>query len=77
MKGEKRKEPLYPNLVAELKRRGIRDKDYGKCIGVAPCGTSKRLKGDIEFTIGEMQKTKELLGMDMDYLFETNNHAHQ
>lgn len=67
---ELKKKPVYPNLVAELKRRGITNKEYGEYLKISPSGISQRLNGAIEFTIGEMKDTKKMLDMDMDYLFD-------
>lgn len=63
------KKPIYPNLEAELKRKGINRGEYAKLIGISAGGASKKLNGDVEFSIGEMKRTKELLDETMDYLF--------
>lgn len=65
-----KKTPVYPNLIAELRRRGISDKEYGEYLKISPSGISKRLNGIIDFSISEMKKTKKFLNKDMDYLFD-------
>ena len=64
------KKPLFKELEAELKRRGMTNREYGEEIGLSPSGVSIRLNGKTDFTLSEMLKTKRLLNKSLDELFD-------
>lgn len=63
------KKVLFPNLEAELKKKGYTQSAYGKAIGLTPSQVSYRLNGKIDFSLYEMTKTADLLDKTLDYLF--------
>lgn len=60
----------YPNLLAEMARRGDKQKDLAKLIGVATPGISRRLSGQTEWSIGEIEIICEHYGKDYYQLFK-------
>lgn len=66
---------MYPNLEAELKRRGIKRADIAACLGCAITTVSEKMQGNSDFSLGAAMKIKKLLGgkLSIEYLFETND----
>ena len=60
---------LFPNILAELARKGLTQKDYGEYLGLSPSSISDRLNGVSEFDLTEIKKTCELLNKSFDELF--------
>lgn len=50
-----KKNPLYPNLEAELMRCGVTKKELAKVLGFGRLALYKRLTGDIEFSLNEVR----------------------
>lgn len=63
---------MFPNLRAEMARKGITSKRLSIVIGVSPKTLSNKLYGRSEFTLAEMLAIKNRLFPDLslDYLFE-------
>lgn len=55
----------YPNLVAEMARKQIKQKDIAECIGKEEQTISKKMKGLNAFTLDEARKISDLLKTDM------------
>lgn len=65
---------LFPNLKAEMSRRGINGTTVSTHMGVTPKTFSNKMIGKREFTLSEMVKIRTLFnGLSLDYLFETSN----
>ena len=63
----------YPGLVAEMARRGITQKDIGKIIGVPHGCISRRMNGEIEWSISEIETLCDYFQKDYYELFKNNN----
>lgn len=63
----------YPELVAEMARKGKTQKEVAKLLGLAHPSISRRLSGEIEWSIGEIDKLCEYFGKDYYELFKKNN----
>lgn len=48
-----KKNPLYPNLEAELVRCGVTKKELAKELGYGRLALYKRLTGDVEISLNE------------------------
>jgi transcriptional regulator with XRE-family HTH domain len=59
----------YPNLRAEIARRGYTLNDFGKIIGVSPGAISLKLNGKRDFDIVEVKKICEHFNMSFEQLF--------
>lgn len=70
MKCEK---PLFPDLEAELKRNGMKYKDYGLVIGTSEMGVSNRLRGITSFSYQEIIDTINHFKKEFKELFVKNN----
>lgn len=56
---------MYPNLRAELTRRGLTMSEFAKRIGMSPQGLSYRMNGKRNFTYPEALRIKKELGVDI------------
>lgn len=59
----------YPNLRAEMARRGYTLDDVGKIIGVSGGAVSHKLNGKRDFDIVEVKKICEHFQMSFEELF--------
>ncbi len=63
---------MFPNLNAELARRGMKKKDFAKMLGISERTAANKLSGKSEFTLSEIRKISGVFpGMSMDYLLES------
>lgn len=62
---------MYPNLRAELARKGWTNGKLAELLDMAPSNLSPKLNGKFDFTLSEARKIKNLLGVEMsiDELF--------
>lgn len=56
---------MYPNLRAELTRRGLTMSEFAKRIGMSPQCLSYRMNGKRNFTYPEALRIKKELGVDI------------
>ena len=68
-----KKKLMYPNLKAEMARRGYTNNDLGKVIGVKGEAVSLKLSGKRDFDILEVKKICEHFGMSFEALFYEGN----
>jgi DNA-binding XRE family transcriptional regulator len=52
---KKVRKPIYPGLVAEMRRNGETQEDLSKVLGISRTQTSLKLLGRYEWTIGEIE----------------------
>ena len=66
---------MFPNLMAEMARKGITQKDISTCIKKDKSTLSDKMNGKREFKISEIKKIKDTFFPDLtlDYLFDTQN----
>ena len=55
---------MYPNLRAEIARRGVTLSQLAEVIGVTLQTMSKKINGGSEFTLNEAYAIKDFLGVD-------------
>lgn len=67
------KKSKYPELKAEMARRGETQASIGKLLGLAHPSISRRLSGEKDWSIGEIEKLCEYFGKDYYELFKKNN----
>ena len=68
---KKRKHLMYAELVGEMAKRGETQEDLAKVIGInSATSISRRLSGEIEWSIGEVEKLCEYYGKDYYTLFK-------
>lgn len=63
----------YPELAAEMARRGETQKTVADLLGIAHSSLSRRLSGKIEWSIGQIETLCEHYGKDYYELFKRNN----
>lgn len=63
------KKQIYPNLKAEMARRGYTNDDLGKIIGVKGGAVSLKLRGERDFDILEVKKICQHFDMSFEQLF--------
>lgn len=63
----------YPNLKAEMARRGYTFEDLGKIIGVTAGAISLKLNGKRDFDILEIKKLCEHFKMPFEELFHASD----
>lgn len=56
---------MYPNLKAEMARKGITAKQLAEMIGVTQSTFSLKMRGEYDFTFAEAVKIKDILGVDI------------
>lgn len=63
---------MFPNLKAEIARKGYKEKDMAKKIGVSPRTLSNKITGRSDFTLSEMLAIKQNFFPDLslEYLFQ-------
>ncbi len=63
---------MFPNLLAEMARKGIFIKDLSECVGIDRSTMSLKMNGIREFKLNEMKVIKDTFFPDLtyDYLFE-------
>ena len=66
---------MYPNLMAEMARARIQQKELAAALGITEKTMSAKMRGEADFKIGEMRLIKQKLGKTMDYLFELAQEA--
>ena len=69
MKKEVVKEPIYPELEAEIAKRGLTYEQFGKEVGLSVMAVSNRLNGKVEFKVEEAKRIIEFLDKDFKDLF--------
>lgn len=52
---EESKKPKYPNLAAEMARNGENQAYLAKLVGLSQKTMSKKLRGIVPFTLGEVE----------------------
>ena len=50
------KKVLYPGLVAEMAKRGDKQKVIAKLLGITSPAISRRFSGEVEWSISEIEK---------------------
>lgn len=68
---------MYPNLEAELIRRGISRPELIKIAGIKSTATYDKLRGSTDWRIGECKRIANHLGESIDYLFKTREEVDQ
>ena len=64
-------EPFYPNLEAEIARRGIKKKDMADKLNLTPKTFSNKLIGKTDFCVREVRCIQSMLpGTTFEQLFE-------
>ena len=63
----------YPNLVGEMAKRGETQSTLAKLLDLHKNSICKRLSGEVEWSIGEIDKLCEHFGKDYYELFKRNS----
>jgi transcriptional regulator with XRE-family HTH domain len=63
----------YPELVGEMAKRGDTQESLAKLLGIPHSSISRRLSGEIEWSISEIDKLCEFYGKDYYELFKKND----
>ena len=66
----KKKETKYPAIAAEMARYNHTQLDLGNLIGISREAVRKKLHGETEFTIGEIEAICNLYKKDYYQLFK-------
>lgn len=63
---------MFPNLRAEMARKGLDNKTLSMGLGVSPKTLSNKLSGKSEFTLSEIVRIKNQYfpNLSLEYLFE-------
>lgn len=62
---------MFCNLLIELKRRKLTQKEVAKAIGISEQAMYKKMVGKTEFTLAEMEKIRSRMPeCTLDYLFK-------
>ena len=63
---------MYPNVKAEIARKGITLEVIAKALGITLTTLSLKMNGKYQFTLKEAKKIKNVLGVDipLEVLFE-------
>ena len=69
----------YPNLRAEMARRGIKVGDVAKTLNLSYSATYNKISGRTDFTLAELLIIKRRFFPDktLDYLFDDNVYLSQ
>lgn len=67
------KKKKYPNLAAEMAKHGDTQAKIGKLLGITHPAISRRLSGEVDWSISEIEKICELYGKDFYELFKKDN----
>jgi transcriptional regulator with XRE-family HTH domain len=63
-----RTSPVAANIRAELARRDLGQKPLADALGISQSQLSKRLRGEIDLTVAELQKTAAFLEVPIGVL---------
>lgn len=66
---DQEREVIYPNLVAEMARRGITQTTIAKLLGVGKSTVSRKFSGQNDWTISEVEILCEYFNKDYYQLF--------
>ena len=69
------KMPYFPNIEAELARRGLNAKDLGVYMKMTSANVRKKLNGECRINTNDMEKIVAFFNDDsltLDYLFKIN-----
>ncbi len=61
---------MFPNLRAELVRRGMNTKDFAEELGFAYPTLTRKMSGQSDFSYSEIIKIIEYLELTFEYLFK-------
>lgn len=63
---------MYLNLVTEIKKLGLSQKDFSKKVKINAIVFSRKINGESEFKLSEIKRILEFwdLKLSFDYLFE-------
>ncbi len=65
---------MFPNLNAEMSRKGISTKQFAEILGVSPKTANNKLAGRTEFTLSEIRTISQTFPeVSIGYLFETKS----
>jgi predicted transcriptional regulator len=64
------KSPKYPNLVAEMARRGETQRTISKLLNLTNNSVHRKMTGKSEWTISEIEILCEYFNKDYDELFK-------
>lgn len=65
---------MYPNVIVELKRRGLSQRKLAQVIGMNEVELCRKLKGRTGFWLDEALKIADVLApCSVEYLFEQKN----
>jgi len=67
-----KKKVLFPEIISEMKKRGETQEDLGKLLDLDRSNISRKLNGEIQWTIGDIEVM--ILHYDKDFweLFRRN-----
>lgn len=57
-------------LVAERNRKGLRQNDISKLLNLSIIQYGKKERGQVDFTISEVKKLKNILNLDANQIIE-------
>ncbi|HHX02695.1 MAG TPA: DUF739 family protein [Tissierellia bacterium] len=57
-------------LKGKIRAKGFTQKSFSLALGISPASLSRKLAGTHEFTIGEIEQMKELLGLSAEEAVE-------
>lgn len=66
---------MYPNLMAEMARARIQQKELAAALGITERTMSAKMRGEADFKLGEMRLIKKKFGKTLDYLFDQEAEA--
>lgn len=62
---------MYPNLILEMRRTGVMQKQLAKQIGISEASMTKKMLGRTDFKLGEARIIQRSFpGKTLDWLFE-------
>ena len=63
---------MFHNLSAEIKRTGLKNKEFAEQVQMNPITFSKKLHGKVDFTLSEIKRIVEFFRCEYtaEYLFE-------
>lgn len=67
------KKVKYPELVGEMAKHGDTQKSIAKLLGITYSSVSRRLSGEIDWTIGDIEKLCKYFNKDYYELFKKND----
>lgn len=61
----------FKNLIAEMARKGVMQKELANEVGIRPETLSKKILGKSEFTLGELKRIRDFINpeLKLEYLF--------